>query len=75
VSARLAATAAPAPTPDEAAAIVAAIERFTRETAAPAAAPMARPDEWRAAALLEGVSRDPWVRAHHPWVDHPRSLT
>ena len=50
------------PTPEEAAAIVAALERFMRATAPPPAtdAPTA-PDGWHAAALLEGVSRDPWA--------------
>jgi hypothetical protein len=52
----------PSTSPEEAAAIVAAIERFVRQTA-PAA-----PDEWRRAAILEGVAgaerddaRDPWI--------------
>jgi hypothetical protein len=46
--------------PEEAAAIVAAIERFMRATASPSRpeAPNA-PDGWRRAALLEGVSRTP----------------
>lgn len=68
--------AAASATPEEAAAFVAAIERFVRATApAPAAAGSGEAvDEWRATALLEGVSRDPWARAHDPWVDHPRSL-
>ncbi len=50
------------PTPEEAAAIVAALERFMRATAPPPArnAPT-DPDGWHAAALLEGVSRDPWA--------------
>jgi hypothetical protein len=60
---------APAASPEEAAALVAALERFMRATA-PAAAPAAQPpDPWRAAAILEGVEReaqgdlgDPWLR-------------
>ena len=53
-----------APTTDEAAAIVAALERFMRATAPPPAADApAGPDGWHAAALLEGVSRDPWATA------------
>ncbi|HEX2015105.1 MAG TPA: hypothetical protein VGN69_00295 [Solirubrobacteraceae bacterium] len=61
---------APGASPAEAAAIVAALERFMRETA-PAPAPAAPPrDPWRRAALLEGVSREP-ERAG-PWGDpHP----
>ena len=48
--------------PEEAAAIVAALERFMRATAPPA--PIDTPtalDGWPAAALREGVSRDPWA--------------
>jgi hypothetical protein len=50
------------PTVEEAAAIVAALERFMRATAPPPPidAPTA-PDGWHAAALLESVSRDPWA--------------
>jgi hypothetical protein len=56
----------PSPTAEEAAAIVAALERFMRATApAPATDTTgpAGPDGWHAAALLEGVSRDPWGTA------------
>jgi hypothetical protein len=50
----------PSASPVEAAAIVAALERFMRATAAPADPPPARAlDGWRRAALLEGVSRKP----------------
>jgi hypothetical protein len=48
---------APAASPAEAAAIVAALERFMRETA-PRPAPRAETlDPWRRAAILEGVGR------------------
>jgi hypothetical protein len=48
-----------AATPEEAAAIVAALERFMRATE-PAHAAAAQPaDSWRTAAILDGVSRDP----------------
>lgn len=63
--------AAPAASPEEAAAVVAALERFMRETA-PTPAPAAPPrDPWRRTALLEGVGREPggveaWGDAH-PW--------
>jgi hypothetical protein len=52
----------PTPSAEEAAAIVAALERFMRATAPPpvASAPV-QLDGWHAAALLEGVSRDPWA--------------
>lgn len=43
-----------APTPEEAAAAVAAIERFVAETA-PATAPASAVNPWQRAALFEGV--------------------
>ncbi len=50
---------APAASPEEAAAVVAALERFMRETApAPAPEPPG-PGPWARAALLEGVDREP----------------
>jgi hypothetical protein len=58
-------------TPEEAAAVVAAIEHFMRATAptsgesAPAAALGA--DGWHATALLEGVQRDPWTAPTDAW--------
>ena len=52
-------------TPEEAAAVVAAIEQFLRDTAPPVAAAARRPGPWVRAALLEGVDREPgaggWV--------------
>ena len=60
---------APAASPEEAAAVVAAIERFMRATAAPAPAPAAASDGWREAALIEGVSRDPGGPEWHPWIN------
>ncbi|CAB4943504.1 unannotated protein [freshwater metagenome] len=53
--------------PEEAAAAIAAVERFLRETAAPAqsAAPSANP--WARAALLEGAGHEP--DAPSPWGD------
>jgi hypothetical protein len=59
---------APSATAEEAAVIVAALERFRRATATPTAPAAAGPDEWSRAAILEGVSRqahgddgDPWI--------------
>jgi len=59
---------APSASPQEAAAVVAAIERFMRETAPATAPPPAGIDPWTRAALEEGVSRarradepDPWI--------------
>jgi hypothetical protein len=62
---------APDAAPEEAAAVVAALERFMRETAPPpAAGARERPCGWLRAALLEGVDRVP--HAPSPWGDpHP----
>lgn len=48
------------PSPDQAAAAIAAIEQFLRDTA-PAPVPHAdpKPSAWKRAALAEGVSRQP----------------
>ena len=48
---------APSASPDEAAAIVAALERFMRETAPLPAEPVEHLDRWTGVAMLEGVSR------------------
>jgi hypothetical protein len=53
------ASAHPAATPEEAAAIVAAIEQFTRDTAPPPGAPAPPGDPWLRAARLEAVGADP----------------
>ncbi|MBV8431677.1 MAG: hypothetical protein JO244_10970 [Solirubrobacterales bacterium] len=50
---------APNASPDEAAAVVAALERFMRETAPVPAPPPPRRNPWRQAALREGVTRAP----------------
>jgi hypothetical protein len=50
---------APGASPEEAAAVVAAIERFMRATAPLPAPPAPRADPWQRAALIEGVSRQP----------------
>jgi cell division protein FtsN len=62
---------APSASPEEAAAVVAALERFIRATAPPQAQAAAeRPEPWQRAAILEGVEReaqgelwDPWIRS------------
>ena len=46
-------------TPEEAAAVVAAIEQFLRDTAPPLAPGEPAPDPWLRAARLEAVGRDP----------------
>jgi hypothetical protein len=60
---------APAASREEAAAIVAALERFMCATAMPARSPAQGPDEWQRAARLEGVERWPLQDAREPWTD------
>jgi hypothetical protein len=50
---------APSASPAEAAAIVAALERFVRDTAPEAPARPDDLDRWRRVAMLEGVARKP----------------
>jgi hypothetical protein len=50
---------APGASSAEAAAVVAAIEQFMRNTAPPAAPPTPRRNPWQEAALREGVMRAP----------------
>ena len=50
--------------PEEAAAVMAAIEQFLRDTAPTPAPPEARPSPWITAARLEGVERSP---SFEPW--------
>jgi hypothetical protein len=45
--------------PEEAAAVIAAVEQFLRDTVPPVAAAPERPSPWVRAALLEGVERAP----------------
>jgi hypothetical protein len=59
---------APTASPEEAAAIVAAIERFMRATA-PRARPAEAEDPWRRAAILEGVERERADVAREPWIN------
>ena len=50
--------------PEEAAAVIAAIERFMRDTAPPVAPEPTGPSPWVRTALLEGVEREPvrgWI--------------
>jgi hypothetical protein len=60
---------APSASPEEAAAIVAALERFMRATAPDSTAPQATPDQWRHAAILEGVRREDGRDAPDPWIN------
>ncbi|MHB1569908.1 MAG: hypothetical protein ACYC0H_11945 [Solirubrobacteraceae bacterium] len=57
---------APAVSPEEAAAVVAALEQFMRATAPPPVRPEPRLSPWRAEALREGVARQP--DAPLPWL-------
>jgi hypothetical protein len=56
---------APAASPEEAAAVVAAVERFMRDTAPTPAPPAPRLSGWVEAARLEAVSREP---GREPWI-------
>jgi hypothetical protein len=60
---------APAASPQEAAAIVAALERFMRATATAAAPGAQPPDRWLEAAILEGISRDEPASWPDPWIN------
>jgi hypothetical protein len=60
---------APSATPEEAAAVVAALERFMRATAPAAAPAQKRFDPWQRAAILEGVERDSRADVSHPWIN------
>jgi hypothetical protein len=60
---------APSASAEEAAAIVAALERFMRATAAPAAPLAEGPEEWRDAAILEGVEREGPGDVPDPWIN------
>jgi hypothetical protein len=58
---------APSASPEEAAAVVAALERFLRETTPVVVAEPPRMSPWQRAALLEGVGREPSEPS--PWGD------
>lgn len=60
---------APSASPEEAAAIAAALESFMRATAPPSAAPVQDVDPWQRTAILEGVSREPGEDLRHPWIN------
>lgn len=57
---------APNASPEEAAAVVAALEQFMRETAPRPAAPPPAVNPWQRAALHEAVAREPELPA--PWM-------
>lgn len=55
--------------PAEAAAIIAALERFLRETAPAPSAQRTSVDRWRRAALLEGVSAESDADVPDSWIN------
>jgi hypothetical protein len=62
-------TISPSASPEETAAIVAAIERFMRATAPSPAPAQNGPDSWQRAAMLEGVAREDDRDVPHPWIN------
>ena len=64
------ASIAPAPSEQETAAIVAALEMFMRATTLPPVAPAQEgPEGWRRSAALEGIERSPRMDVPHPWIN------
>ncbi len=59
----------PAASPEETAAIAAALETFMRATAPTPSAAVEPLDPWRSAAILEGVSREARDDELHPWIN------
>jgi hypothetical protein len=64
---------APSASTEEATAIMAALERFERDTATRPTGVDAPADGWTRAAILEGVTRQPddgsWQPGRHPWIN------
>jgi hypothetical protein len=60
---------APPASAEEAAAIVAALERFMRATASAPAPAADGPEPWSRAAILEGVCRHPGAGEPDPWIN------
>ena len=58
----------PSASAEEAAAIVAAVERFVRDTAPPPSAQQVA-DPWLRTAILEGVTREENWDLAHPWIN------
>ena len=62
---------APDASPEEAAAVVAAVEQFMRDTAPPPAPPAPKRNPWVRAARLEAVGIEPGTASawgdEHPW--------
>jgi hypothetical protein len=60
---------APSASPAEAAAIVAALERFMRDTAPRLAPSAGSANRWTRAAMLEGVAREGLGDEPDPWIN------
>jgi hypothetical protein len=60
---------APSASPAETAAIMAALERFMRDTAPRLAPPNEHLDPWTRAAMLEGVAREGLGDEPDPWLN------
>jgi hypothetical protein len=58
-----------AATPEETAAIAAAIERFAHDTATVTAGAGEVLDPWTRAAMLEGVMREEHADVPYPWIN------
>ena len=54
---------------EEAAAVVAALERFMRATARADGPSQGEPDRWMRAAILEGLSREEQGEVRDPWIN------
>jgi hypothetical protein len=59
----------PSASAEEAAAIVAALERFMRATAPPPAPAAEGPDPWQRVAMLEGVERESQADLFDAWIN------
>jgi hypothetical protein len=59
----------PAASPEEAAAIVAALERFWHATAPASTPPAQAPDAWSRAAILEGLRGEAQGDPADPWIN------
>jgi hypothetical protein len=60
---------APSASPEEAAAVVAALERFMRATAPVVITAQEHVDPWTRTALIEGVARGEECDDRNPWIN------